>query len=204
MSISYPLSLPSNAVAAAISFEAISQVGLSQSPFTGAQQAYAHQGEWFEAQIELPSMARADAEEWVALLLALNGKEGTLLLGDPANSTPRGTWVSPVVSGAHAAGVKTLYIRGVDSKTWKAGDWLQLGSGSGAHLHKVVQDGSQLGSPSVGSVEIWPRTRAALSDGAAVTLTSPVGLFRLKDNRRSWSIREAVEYGIGFGVLEAI
>lgn len=204
MTISFPVSLPSTKTAARISFDAVSQVGVSQSPFTGVQQVYAHQGEWFEAMIELPPMMRADAEQWVAFLLSLNGREGTFLLGDPANTVPRGSWASPLISGAHAAGVKTLVIKSVDGLTWKRGDWLQLGSGSTSRLHKVVQDGSQVGSPSTGTVEIWPRTRAALADGDAITLSSPKGLFRLKENRRSWSIGEGSFYGASFSAMEAL
>lgn len=207
MSISYPLTLPfSTRNAARIVFRQRSTVGVSKSPFTGEQQVYAHQGEWFEADIQLAPMERADAEEWVGALVSLNGQEGTFLLGDRANLTARGTWSasSPLVNGSHASGVKTMTVRGVDDKTWKRGDWLQLGSGSSARLHKIVQDGSQSGSPSVGTIEIWPRTRTTYADAAAITVASAVGVFRLAGNRFQWDIDEARFYGLSFSAVEAL
>lgn len=204
MSLSYPLSLPSGVTPNSIQIRANSVVGVSASPFTFSQQVYAHAGEMWEADVEYPPLDRDDAHNLFAVLLGLNGQEGTLLMGDPANPAPRGTWASPLLSGAHAAGVKTLTVRNVDGLTWEAGDWLQFGSGSSTHLHKVVQAGSQAGSPSTGTVEIWPRTRAAYADGEAITLTATKGLWRLASNMRAMSVEVGQEYGIRLSLIEAI
>lgn len=188
MALSYPLTLPTARGLRGVTFTDRQAIGVSESPFSLSQQVYEHQGDAWAATLEFTEMARADAEEWIAWRLGLAGMLGTFLMGDPVSTAPRGTWVSPVVSGAHAAGVKTLQIRGVDGLTWKRGDWFQLGSGSSPYLHKVVQDGQQAGSPSVGEVEFWPRTRAALSDGAAIDLTSPLGKWRLASNASRWTL----------------
>ena len=209
MSISYPLALPTVTVAKAINFAAQSIVGMSASPFTGEQQVYVHQGEWWEAQVTLPPMTRADAETWIAFLLALNGREGTFLMGDPANPTARGTaGGSPVVDGGSQTG-KTLNTRGWSGSTgvMLAGDWLQLGTGSGSHLHKVVQSADAgTGSPGLGttSLEIWPRLRSSPSDGDPIVVSAAKGLFRLASNKREWSIEEAKIYGINFACVEAL
>lgn len=204
MSVSYPLSLPVAQVAARIKFRRRAQVGVSVSPFTFSQTVYAHQGDQWLADVELPPLFdAAEAAAWIAFLVSLNGREGTFLMGDPTGEVQRGTWTAPVVHGAHAAGVKTINIRSVDGRTWKQRDWLQFGSGSSSRLHMVVQDGSQVGSPSTGSVEIWPRTRAALSDGAVITLAAAKGVWRLVGNEDSWDVDLAQEVGIAFSCEEA-
>lgn len=188
MTISFPLALPTARGLARITFADRVVVGMSESPFSLGQQIYEHQGDGWAATLEFTEMERADAEEWIGWRLSLGGPVGTFYLGDPVNTSVRGTWVSPVVSGAHAAGVKTLRIIGVDGRTWKRGDWFSLGSGSATYLHKVVQDGVQVGSPSVAEVEIWPRLRAALSGGEALDLTSPKGVFRLASTSGRWTL----------------
>ncbi len=210
MAISFPLALPTVNVAREIDFAATSTVGVSISPFTREAQTYVHQGEWWEAQVRLPPMKRADAETWVAFLLALNGREGTFLMGDPVNTSPRGNGGgAPLVNGGSQTG-KTLSTRG-----WTAaitgillpGDWFSLGSGASTHLHKVVQSAdSGVGSPDAGvaSLEIWPRLRSAPSDGDALVIAGAKGLWRLASNRRDWSIGEAQIYGIAFTCEEAL
>jgi hypothetical protein len=209
MSISYPLSFPSTKAPSRIVFRARSVVGVQASPQTLVQTVYAWAGDLWEADIQAPPMTAQYAEAWVSgLLLALNGMEGTFLMG-PGNAGyagPRGTWngTSPLVHGAHAAGVKTVAIKNIEAGvTWKAGDWLQFGSGSSARLHKVVKDGAAAGSPPGGDIEIWPRTRAALSADAAITLANPMGNWRLSSNVSEWSIELAQIYGISFSCMEA-
>ncbi|HVL35862.1 MAG TPA: hypothetical protein VM489_09355, partial [Burkholderiales bacterium] len=147
MALAYPLAMPARGPRR-IGIYPVSAAGASVSPFTFAQQTYVHQGERWEAELELGDMDRDAGEEWAAFLCALNGMQGTLLLGDPLGATPRGAWAgSPLVSGSHAAGVKTLALKGLTAATTgKAGDWIQFGSGSSARLHKVVQDFAADGS----------------------------------------------------------
>lgn len=206
MTISYPISLPSARGPSRIIIRANSIVGVSQSPFTGEQEVYVHQGESWQAEVSLPPMHRADAEEWIgAFLLALNGREGTFLMGDPVNTTPRGSWLgaSPLVNGASQSG-KTLAIDGLAAgATGKAGDWLQLGTGSSTHLHKLTAPFTANGSGQA-TLDIWPRLRAAPADNAAVTIASPKGLWRLTSNVREWSIDIAQIYGLNFSCVEAL
>lgn len=206
MAISYPLSFPSTKSPAGIAFRARSAVGLSMSPFSFSQQAYAHQGDMWEADVAAPPMKRADAEVWVAFLLALNGREGTFTMGDPVNTSPRGVGTgTPLVNGGSQTG-KTLVTDGwTVSQTgiMKAGDWFQLGSGSSTRLHKVVQDANSDGAGNA-TLEIWPRLRSAPADNAPLTVSSPKGLWRLAENVREWSLERAQIYGIRFSAIEAL
>lgn len=204
--ISYPLTLPSHTGIAQINLRAINTVGMSMSPFTYAQQVVAHSGQRWEADITLPPMERADAEQWVAWLVSLRGQLGTFTLGDPLGATPRGSaGGTPLVNGADQTG-GTLTIDGCTASQtgWlKAGDYIQLGSAGTATLHKVLQDADSDGSGNV-TLDIWPYIRTAPSDNAAVVTSSAVGKFRLASNEQNWSINEASIYGMTFGAIEAI
>ena len=194
MAISYPLTLPSHTGVRSIELRAINAVAYSASPFTFAGQAHAYSGQMWLADITLPAMRIADAETWLGFLLSLKGQYGTFLLGNPTCTAPRGTATSATVSGSAGSGSVSVTMSG----TLLAGDYIQLGSGSDATLHKVLQD--QSGS---GTLEIWPSLRKARSSVSA-TLTNAKGLFRLSSNEQAWSVTEASTYGITFSAREAI
>tara|TARA_R110000803_G_scaffold9176_1_gene29181 strand:+ start:984 stop:1436 length:453 start_codon:yes stop_codon:yes gene_type:complete len=148
----------------------------------------------WEADITLPPMNRDDAESWVSFLMALKGRAGTFLLYDPSAKTARGTATSAVVSGSASDSTVTVVMTG----TLKAGDYIQLGTGSDATLHKVLieQDGD-------GNLEIWPKLRKDRTSVSA-DLTSASGLFRLAANETSWSVNNASFFGISFGASEVV
>lgn len=205
MTITFPLSLPAPQFAR-VRFVAASAVGVTRSPFTFASQVQAHQGQTFRAEVSYPPLERADAEDVIGFLLSLNGREGTFLMGDPVGRAPRGTWSgSPVVNGAGQTG-NTLAIRGLnDGATGKAGDYLQLGSGSSTHLHKLMQAFTVSGSPTgYVTLDIWPRLRASPANGDAVTVSAAKGLWRLQGNETAWDIGEAQIYGVAFACEEAL
>lgn len=206
MAIVYPLSLPSHTGLANITLRAVNQTAMSMSPFTYKQQIHNHAGQRWEAEVQLPAMQRADAEQWLAWLLSLNGRAGTFLMGDPLGATPRGALGgTPVVNGASQTG-STISIDGCTPSVtgWlKAGDYIQLGSASTATLHKVLQDANTNGSGQV-TLDIWPSIRTAPSDGSTVVTSNCVGRFRLNSGEQDWSISTASIYGITFAAVEAI
>lgn len=206
MAISYPLSLPTHTGIRSIEFRAINAVAYSRSPFTFQGQTFAYAGQMWQADITLPPMKRADAEQWVAWLVSLRGQLGTFLLGDPLGATARGAATgTPLVNGASQIGGSLIIDGAATSVTgWlKAGDYIQLGAGSSATLHKVLQDANSDGSGNV-TLDIWPHIRTAPADDATVTVSNTKGLFRLSSNEQAWSIDEASIYGLTFGAMEAI
>ena len=168
MAISYPLSLPTHTGVAEIELRAKNAVAYSQSPFTFAGQAHAYSGQTWLADVSLPPMQRADAEQWVAWLVSLRGQFGTFLLGDPLNTSPRGTASSATITGSTGESSVSVTMAG----TLLAGDYIQLGSAGTATLHKVLQD--QSGS---GTLEVWPAIRSDQS-GASANLSSAQGRFQ--------------------------
>ncbi len=194
MALSYPLNTPTTIGIESIELRAVNAVAVSQSPFTYKQQVISHGGQKWEASVTIPSVHRDKAAEWKALLVGLKGQVGTFLLGDPDYATPQGTVSSCTLTGD--AGDETVTV--VMTGTLKAGDYIQLGSGSSAKLHQVLldQDGD-------GSLEIWPALRSDYT-GATVVFNNPKGVFRLSNNVTSWSINNASIYGISFEAVEAL
>lgn len=204
MTISYPLSLPNTDVRG-ITIRAVDVVGVGESPFTLQHQLQQHQGQRWEADIELPPMKRADAEAWIAFLLKLKGRWGTFLLRDTVSGTPRGTWAgSPLVNGAHAANANAVALDGLTpGATVSEGDWIQFGTGASTRLHKSLSSATANGSGQV-TLDIWPNLREALADNAAVVTSNAVGTFRLANNTRAWSVELAQVYGLRFSAVEAL
>jgi len=194
LAISYPLSTPTTIGIESIEIRAVNAVATSQSPFTYKQQIVAHQGQRWEASVNIPSVRRDLAAEWKAFLTALKGPTGTFLLGDPDYATPRGTVSSCTLTGSAGDETATVTMTG----SLLAGDYIQLGSGSSAKLHQVLQD--QTGN---GSLEIWPALRSDYTN-AAVVFNNAKGVFRLSSNSTSWQINSSSAYGISFEAVEAI
>lgn len=208
MAESYPLIMPTSNIGS-IRLLARSAVAISSSPFTFKQQVYRHQGQMWEADITLSPMKREQAETWISFLLRLRGQYGTFLLGDPNGATPRGsastTPGTPVVNGASQTGDE-LNIDGLPvsvSGYLLAGDYIQLGSGATATLHKVLEDVDSNASGEA-TLNLFPKVRTAPADNAAVTVSDAKGNFRLNVSETSFDINTASIYGITFGAVEAL
>ena len=206
MAITYPLALPTHTGIRSVELRAVNAVAYSQSPFTYAGQAHAYSGQTWQVDITLPPMRRSDAEQWIAWLISLRGQYGTFLLNDPLGCTPRGSaGGTPLVNGALQTG-GTINLDGCTASQtgWlKAGDYIQLGSGSSSKLHKVLQDADSNASGEV-SLDIWPHIRTSPVDNAPVVTSSAKGVFRLSSNEQAWSVNEASIYGLTFGAFEAL
>lgn len=197
MTISYPVTAPTAVAPRSVRMTQRSIVGVSASPFTAQQQVYVYQGMWWEMDVQLPPMIRADAEAWISTLVSLNGREGTFLFGPPGAASTRGTATAVTVSGGSQTG-RTLTVS--SNGTLKAGDYFQLSSGATTRLHKILADAAS-GTP---TLEIWPALRASPANGATVTIASPLGRWRLAANQTDWSINEALHYGLSFACVEAL
>lgn len=204
--ISYPLSLPTTSGIMRVRLVANDVVGVSQSPFTAVQQVYRYSGQFWEADITLPPMKRADAEYWISFLLKLNGPYGTFLMGDPNGATARGVATgTPLVNGAGQTGNELVTDGWTTSTTGilKAGDYIQLGTGATSRLYKVLDDVNSDGSGNA-TLTVWPDLRSAPADNAAITVSNTKTTFRLNSAQTSWDINEATIYGLTFGAREAL
>lgn len=194
MAVSYPVSTPTDIGIAEIQLTATNAIAVSRSPFTFATQVHAYSGEMWSASVTIPPVRKDLSEPWVAFLLSLRGQYGTFLLGDPNMTEPQGTATSATITGSLGDRSVTVAMTG----TLKAGDYLQLGSGANARLHKVLVDKS-----GNGTLEIWPALRTNYTTASA-TLTNAKGVFRLAENSSQWAINNNSTYGIQFEAMEDI
>ncbi len=202
MTITYPLSVPTESGQADISIEANSVVAVTRSPFTSAIQTQVHQGQWWELEVSIMSGHRADLEPWVAFLLSLNGQEGTFLMGDDVNKKPRGAADgTPLIDGANQVG-NEIDIKGASLNTTDylmMGDWVQFRSGSNARLYKQLEDVDSDGSGDL-TLTLWPNVTAATvpASSSVVVFDSPVGIFKLVSNVMPYRIGRGDVYGMSF------
>lgn len=193
MAISYPLAWPAHKGLRDIVIRRRKVVGASRSPFSIlSEQFYEWPGnERWEADINFPPMGRADAAQWIAWFLSLDGPIGTFLLGDPDGATPRGAGTGvPQVDGNGQHG-KELAIRtglGTTANWLRAGDWLQLGNNSSSRLYRNLKDVS-LNASGRAVLDIRPKLRAATVDGEPVTVVGTKGLWRLEGD----TVEEAID-----------
>lgn len=206
MAVSYPITLPTTPGATSVRITQKSTVAVTRSPYTYAQQVQAGQGKCWQLEVQFPPKPASIMEPLLAALVSLNGMEGTFLFGDPARTTPLGTATgTPLVNG----GSQTGYDLATDGWTinvtniLKAGDWVQLGSGSTTRLYKNITDVNSNGSGQA-TLTLWPSLRSSPADNAALTVTSTKGIWRLMTDGIDWDIDRASLYGLNISAIEAI
>ncbi len=171
--------------------DSIASVG---SPYTGE---IANVFEWPGAEswtgtIELPSMTAADEAPWRAFLLQCRGMSNAILIGDDRHRKPAGIVdgkSQPVCDTSLAtnnlAMSKYLITRGWQAdmhRLVKAGDYLQIGYRLYTVLDDVASDAN-----GAATLELWPSLREQPPDGTKIILNNPRGLFRLGQNKTTFS-----------------
>ena len=181
MAISYPITLPTAQGFFTVSIRPFSRVGVFASEFTGQQQVYAHAGQFLFCEIAFPQMKRSDAAPIIAALQSLQGARGTFYFGDPAWYQPQGVGTgTPTINGASQTGTSINTTGWTSSQTGilKAGDWIQIGTGSTRQLCMVLVDANSDGSGQA-TLELFPRVRTAFASGTSITVSNPTGVWRL-------------------------
>lgn len=203
MAISYPLTAPTDPHPKFLNFLSKSVVSRSQSLFTGASQVYAHSGQWWEIEVILPPLTRAQAQPWIAFLTKLNGKEGTFYYGPIREGTPLGTATgTPLVNGGSQTGSDLVTDGWTSSVTGilKAGDYISVAN----NLYRVLDDVDSDGFGNA-TIPIWPNIRtSSTSDNAPITVSNPKSLFRLVSNELSIVQTDSYFYNISFIAEEAL
>lgn len=202
-----PLNLPTTTGFTKSRFEIRRKTGMSTSPFTGVQQVYSHPYALWAAVLTLPPMKVEDAQEWKALFLALRGRSGTFLLGDPDYVSPKGSISGSVIlDEAISVNDQTVRIRTTNysqSDVLKAGDYIQIGEGEDAKLHMVIAN-CDTDTAGEADVSIEPPVKAEATAGTAVIYNSPKGVFRLEDDVSGWDSNHMKIHGITFSCQEAL
>lgn len=203
MAITYPLTMPTSDIRS-IQWEAGDNVAISASPFTNYEQTHRHPGHDLSAVVTLPPLKQDDAEEWIAFLLSLRGQEGSFFMGDPLNTSARGSaGGTPLVNGADQVGDElTIDGAAVSQTGWlKAGDYINIGSVTDGAWHRVLVD-VDTDSSGGATLDLWPSINIAPADNAAIITSNTKGIFRLAVNKATWSVSEASIYGLSFPVKQ--
>lgn len=203
--VAYPIALPTSPNWRTSKFGPQAAVGVSESEFTFEQQVYVHQGQRWKLQATMPSMARYQAEAWLAAFTSLNGRQGTFLMGDPDGKKPRGSAPgSPVVNGSSQTG-NTLITRGWIANRagiLLAGDYFQLGLGGTSRLYKMLADANS-DSGGQSTLQFWPNLRTSPTDGDGLTTTNARTTWRMNSSFM-WDADMVSTYGFTITATEAL
>ena len=202
---SYPLTFPTVSGVQTQSFSLVRNVAVSTSPFTGQDQVFQHEGEFWATQIKFPPMLKDKAATIIAFLLQLRGRRGTFKLGDQDRKTIQGVATGTIrVNGASQTG-NQVALDGFANSTnnvFKAGDYIQIGS----FLYMVTEDVNS-NSSGEANVKIEPSLRQGIetiADDATVTYSNTTTLFRLDSNETGWDTDQVSKYGISLSATEAL
>lgn len=201
------IDMPATSCFANISMRLATIVGLTQSAFSMAQQAFLWDGEQWEVDFTLPPIKdRAVYAEWQAFSLKLKGRYNYFLLGDPLGRTPRGVGTgSPKVDNAGQIGNSLTTYDWTPGVTgiMKAGDYFQVGDGINARLHMLTQD---IDSDTNGDATLVfrPALRSSPALNSAVVVNNAKGAFRLADNMVGWSANPGAFYSFAFSAIEVV
>tara|TARA_R110002020_G_scaffold437862_1_gene648190 strand:+ start:302 stop:928 length:627 start_codon:yes stop_codon:yes gene_type:complete len=205
----YPVTMPTTVAPRETNWRIQRLVGATQSIYTGSMQVYQYSGEWWECDITMPPMRTANAREFVAFLVSLRGQYGSVYIGDWDARTALGTAGTsagtPLVNGADQTG-NTLICDGAPaSKTGylKAGDYIQIGSGTDQKLHMVTADSNSDGSGNF-TLSIEPALRSSPANNTALVVANTKGVFRLANSVTEWNANAVSTYGVSFSIREKL
>jgi len=206
MSITYPLTFPDVLTIEGFEINLRTSSAKNTSPFSLEEQVYDFGGEAWEFSGAMPTMVRENAAIYTSFIMSLRGQVGTFLMPIPDSKVPLGSWGgTPVVDGGSQTG-NELTLRDLPlSQTGcaKAGDYISLGSGAQTRLHRVVADADSDGSGNM-TVTIVPRLREAPVDGATLTFSSAMGLFRQNEQVSGYGASPSSLYDMQLSCREAL
>lgn len=173
------------------------------SPLSGAVQTTAMSGARWTATYTYPPMTHAEAGEFLAFLISLQGSENRFNAWDPLHKlkgnrgTPTGT---PLVNGGSQTGT-TLVTDGWSNSTLvlKKGDYFVVNS----ELKMVTADETSDGSGDL-TINFEPALRSSPSNNAGLTISSCTAVMMLvDDNQTMWDQTSIENYGLTFSGIEA-
>tara|TARA_R110000803_G_scaffold920_1_gene3177 strand:+ start:6488 stop:7114 length:627 start_codon:yes stop_codon:yes gene_type:complete len=204
---SYPLNLPTSPSNFRTSeWRIVRTVAVSTSIYDYSSQSADFGGAMWTTTVGLPPMKRDEAYAWQVFFMQLHGRAGTFLLGDPDSKTIRGALDSTInVNGTFAVGAYSIGIENATASTviFKAGDYIQFGSGATQKLHMITANCTSNGSGQA-TVEIEPPLKTALANDSAIIYSSTKAVMRMDSNELSWTADQISVYGISFSCSEVI
>ena len=187
MAITFPRSLPNLDDIAQIITRQKTVVGVFEGIFSGIQKVQKHPFQRWEVEYTVIPLNRTDMDEWWSWIISLNGREKTFYGTLQAPNEMKGSakdYFAPQLNGDHAVRTGSLSIDSAPTNVTnylRYGDFIQMGSTTDSRLHMVLENVNTDGSGEA-EFDIWPDLQTGYSDNAAITVDSPLGLFRLMSN----------------------
>jgi hypothetical protein len=200
------VSLPTSIERRMVEWNVADAVAIISSAFTGQAQAQQWPGaDMFSGTMTMPLMTQAQADDWQAFLKECRGMANAFQIGDPLKTSPNGSvagtpLVDNTVSGGNAAMSQTLGIKGFTPSATNVlarNDYIQVGYRLYGVLNNVNADSS-----GNATVSIWPSIRETPTDSGAIITENTMGLFRLANNKRTWSANETRLTSLSFQIQE--
>lgn len=192
MAISYPLTFPqinNESLIEKMTVRLLSSSGLSESPYTYRQQVNNFGGARWEADVTLRPLTQHEAKAVKGFFASLKGRVGTFRLSNPTDTASG----QANLNGAASVGDTELSIT-IGNGSIDAGDIFSLNNR--IYMCLTTRNTS-------GDIDITPPIKEGVSDGSTVSLSAPVGTWRLADSEVEWDIDKASRFGFSFSCVEA-
>ncbi len=157
-----------------------------------------------------PPMLLAQAREWKAWLISLDGPANTFLGFDPDGRNPAGTASTasgdaPKVKGASQTGTSLVTDGWRTNQTGLLlpGDWFAVGDSGSARQLKMVMEQFDSDGLGEGTLSFKSPLQKSPADNANIIFESPVGMFQLVDEKQArWTANEISVHGFSFAFIE--
>jgi hypothetical protein len=144
---------------------------ISESPISLKAQVEETTGSKWLFEVGLPAMKREAAGPWRGLFNMLDGRKGTVMIGDPLSRQPLGNPAGlPVVRDSNQSG-SVLIVGGCSPNIvgWlKAGDQFQIGE----RMHEISRDCNS-NDEGVVILDFWPALRQVYDVGTPIVTSNP-------------------------------
>lgn len=152
-----------------------------RNPLTRRRTTIEHVGALWAVTIVYPNNNHADAAQIEAFWNRASDADDVVSLWHMARPVPRGTLQSNTTTAASAAeGASTVNITATTGLTLLAGDMISLALTGATQLVQVVADVTSAAGVMT-AVSFVPPLVGAVTNGAAVVVDKPTGLFRLEE-----------------------
>lgn len=207
----FPLATPETYGIASVAWNPVSGDGYARNPHTGTLIKQIFDSRYWTGTLTVTPQGEADGRGLAAWLTALKrggANAGTFYLGPPSAGSALGsasaTPGTPVVNGADQTG-EDLDVSGLPTSATGyllAGDYIQIGTGTAARLKLVLDDVDSDGSGEA-TIAVWPPIRTAPSNGSAVVVSDPVGVF-VAPAQDGWAVESPYVVGVTIPVAEVV
>lgn len=172
------------------------------SPQTGVSQSVVYGLPRWKVSLEIDRMNEDDTGTIKALLMKLRGQINQLALWDVGRPRPLGTISGSLQFGsAGSLGDTSIAITGgTNGQTFKAGDWIGVGSDQTRQLVMVTDDATVI-SGTV-TVNIEPPLRGNHALAAPIVIEKPTALFRIANTAQGWDYEGQFVTGFTLDLIE--